>query len=101
MTDEQIQYFTEVQKYKKRTEDGQNAYLELSAEFRLAKIGGLISEETRAAIEKALIPVRNEVLAGQWKSALKELEILGNILLGNDLYNRLHLQISNYIEQNY
>lgn len=101
MTDQEIQFLTEIQKYKKRAEDGLHSYLQLSAEFRLAKINGLISEESHAEIEKALIPVRNEVLAGQWISAKKELELLGNVVLGNDLYDGLYLQISNYIEQNY
>ena len=76
-------------------------YAEISAEFRLAKLNGLMSESTQSAIEKILISVRNEVLAGQWVSAKNELELIGNSNIGADLYNRLHNQISNYITENY
>jgi len=86
--------------YKKRTQDGINAYAEISAEFRLAKLAGVISEEQHGAIEETLIPVRNEVLAGQWISALQKLEAIG-VAIGSELYDRLHTQISNYIAENY
>lgn len=91
----------EKQAYIKRAQDGQEAYAAISAEFRLAKLSGVITEEAHAFIEKLLIPVRNEVLAGQWMSAKKELELLGSQQVGEDLYNRLNLQISNYISENY
>lgn len=90
----------ETEMYKKRTQDGINAYAEISAEFRLAKLSGVISEEQHVAIEETLIPVRNEVLAGQWISAKQKLETIG-VAIGSDLYNRLHTQISNYIAENY
>jgi hypothetical protein len=90
----------ETEMYKKRQCDGVLAYAEISAEFRLAKLSGLLTEEQHGAIESVLIPVRNEVLAGQWKSALKILEDIG-VAIGTDLYNRLHTQITNYISQNY
>jgi PHD/YefM family antitoxin component YafN of YafNO toxin-antitoxin module len=90
----------ETEMYKKRTQDGINAYAEISAEFRLAKLAGVISEEQHGAIEETLIPVRNEVLAGQWISALQKLEAIG-VAIGSELYDRLHTQISNYIAENY
>lgn len=90
----------ETELYKKRTQDGINAYAEISAEFRLAKLAGVISEAQHGAIEETLIPVRNEVLAGQWISALQKLEVIG-VEIGSELYNRLHTQISNYISENY
>ena len=92
---------TETQLYIKRTNDGINAYAEISAEFRLAKLSGTITEETHAHIERVLIPVRNEVLAGQWISGLRELELIGREAIGQQLYDRLHLQMSNYINENY
>lgn len=64
---EQLRKETEM--YKKRTLDGINAYAEISAEFRLAKLSGILTEEQHVEIESILIPVRNEVLAGQWISA--------------------------------
>lgn len=86
--------------YYKRMQDGKNMYAEISAEFRLAKLSGLITEEQHGAIEDTLIPVRNEVLAGQWISALQKLEAIG-VVIGSELYDRLHNQISNYISNNY
>ncbi|WP_339889860.1 hypothetical protein [uncultured Flavobacterium sp.] len=92
---------SETEKYKQRQADGVQMYAEISAEFRLAKLNGLMSESTQSAIERILIPVRNEVLAGQWISAKNELELIGNSTIGVDLYDRLHNQISNYITENY
>jgi hypothetical protein len=91
----------ETQKYIQRTNDGQTAYAKISAEFRLAKLSGIITEETQKYIESVLIPVRNEVLAGQWISALAILETIGFEQVGQVLYGRLHLQISEYINSNY
>jgi hypothetical protein len=90
----------ETEMYLKRAGDGIKAYAEISAEFRLAKLAGVISEEQHGAIEETLIPVRNEVLAGQWMSALQKLEAIG-VAIGSELYDRLHTQISNYIAENY
>lgn len=90
----------ETELYKKRQIDGVNAYAEISAEFRLAKLSGLLSEEQHGAIESILIPVRNEVLAGQWISARNILEEIGTSI-GSELYDRLHSQITNYINENY
>lgn len=86
--------------YKKRQCDGVSAYAEISAEFRLAKLSGVLTEEQHGAIEAKLIPVRNEILAGQWISGLKLLEEIG-VVIGVELYNRLHNQITNYIAENY
>lgn len=91
----------ETEKYIKRVNDGINAYARISAEFRLAKLSGQISEEQHHGIEVILIPVRNEVLAGQWISAKIQLEQIGSSEIGENLYNRLHTQISNYINENY
>ena len=90
----------ETELYKKRQIDGVNAYAEISAEFRLAKLSGVISEAQHGAIESSLIPVRNEVLAGQWISARNILESIG-VSIGSELYDRLHTQLTNYINSNY
>lgn len=91
----------EKQKYIKRTNDGIDAYAGISAEFRLAKLRGQMSEQTQHAIENLLIPIRNEVICGQWISGLQKLQELGIEAIGANLYNRLHLQLSNYIKDNY
>jgi len=92
---------SETEKYRQRTKDGANAYAKISAEFRLAKLSGGISEEAHAVIESTLIPVRNEVLAGQWISGLRELESIGSGIIGIDLYTRLLNQFNDYIAANY
>lgn len=92
---------SETENYVKRSKDGCLAYAEISAEFRLAKLNGVLSEETHSVIEKTLIPVRNEVLAGQWISAKNELILLGSSVIGQQLYDRLLNQITNYISENY
>ena len=88
-------------KYQQRERDGMDAYLKISAEFRVAKLSGQISEAEHKAIEELLIPVRDEIRAGQWISGLVKLETLGTQNIGVTLYDRLHLQISNYIDQCY
>lgn len=98
---EQNSLNSETNKYIQRTKDGRAHYACISAEFRIAKLNGTISEETHGYIERLLIPVRNEVLAGQWISAKNELEIIGPLQVGEELYNRLHSQITEYISLNY
>jgi len=91
----------ETQKYIQRTNDGINAYAKISAEFRLAKLSGTIDDATHTYLENLLIPVRNEVLAGQWISAKQKLIVIGVAQVGEVLYNRLFDQLSEYIEINY
>jgi hypothetical protein len=91
----------ETQKYIQRTTDGINAYAKISAEFRLAKLSGTIDDATHTYLENLLIPVRNEVLAGQWISAKQKLIVIGVAQVGEVLYNRLFDQLSEYIEINY
>lgn len=91
----------ETQKYIQRTTDGINAYAKISAEFRLAKLSGTIDDATHTYIENILIPVRNEVLAGQWISAKQKLINIGETAVGASLYSRLIEQLTNYINENY
>lgn len=91
----------ETQKYIQRQQDGVMLYAQISAKFRLAKMQGQIDEASHNAIENILRPVRDEVLAGQWKTALKLLEGIGTVVIGVELYNELHTEISNYITENY
>lgn len=92
---------SEKEKYIKRTRDGQETYAEISAEFRIAKLTGQITEEAHSAIEEILIPVRNEVLAGQWISGLNKLIVIGSEAIGQLLYDRLYNQMNNYILSSY
>ena len=101
ITTEQELIESEFLKYQQRAQDGNDAYLKISAEFRIAKLSGQISESEHKAIEELLIPVRDEIRAGQWVSGKLKLEDLGSGLIGSTLYDRLHLQISQYIAQCY
>lgn len=91
----------EFQNYLKRAEDGKNAYLKLSAELRLAKLSGQINDTAHTVIEDTLVPVRDEVMSGQWISGLNKLEAIGTSIIGEAFYNRLHTQLTAYINENY
>jgi hypothetical protein len=91
----------EFEMYLKRKLDGENAYLRLSAEFRILKQLGTITEQTHNYLEELLTPVRNEVMFGQWKKGLSILEAIGSNQIGVDLFDRLHLQILTYINESY
>lgn len=91
----------ETNKYIQRAKDGQNYYAGISAKFRLAKLSGQISEEEHAIKESACIPLRNEILAGQWVSGFNLLVEMGSSIIGQDLYNELFNIINNYINSSY
>jgi len=91
----------ETAKYIQRSNDGRDAYAKISAEFRLAKLYGQITEEAHAIVEKILIPVRNEILAGQWISGQNELVLIGSSVIGQQLYDRLYNQMDAYIQVSY
>lgn len=91
----------ETQTYLKRIADGANAISKFSAELRVAKLAGTISEEGHKVVDKALKPVRDEVLAGQWISAKDELILLGTNIIGQTLYDRIYTEIQTYIDNNY
>lgn len=101
--EEEIEYKTleETQTYLKRISDGAAAIAKFSAELRVAKLNGVISEEGHKVVDKALKPIRDEVLAGQWISAKDELIFLGIDIIGQSLYDRIYSEIDNYIQQNY
>jgi hypothetical protein len=101
--EEEFQYKTDIetQTYLKRISDGANAIAKFSAELRVAKLAGAINEESHKVIDKALKPVRDEVLAGQWISAKDELILLGTDIIGQQLYDRIYNEIQLYIDNNY
>jgi len=91
----------ETQTYLKRITDGANAIARFSAEIRIAKQSGVITEEGHKIIDKTLKLVRDEVLAGQWISAKDELVLLGTDVIGQQLYDRIYNELQNYINNNY
>lgn len=97
----QVQLENETQKYIQRTNDGVTAIAKFSAELRLAKLAGVITEDGHKAIDSALTPIRTEILAGQWISGKQLLEELGTSIIGQQLYDKIYTEIVNYIAQNY
>lgn len=91
----------ETRKYIERTNDGITAIAKFSAELRLAKLAGVITEDGHKAIDSALTPIRTEILAGQWISGKQLLEELGTSIIGQQLYDRIYNEINNYILLNY
>ena len=90
--------FNEKLKYNQRRTDGVGAYLMLASEFRLS--GNL--RATNKAIENKLRQVRDELINGQWISALEELETVNtSVHFTQELYDRFHLSLSTYITNNY
>lgn len=86
--------------YVKRQKDGQDYHLRICAELRIMKLSGSINQAQYDIIYTILGPTRNEVVTGNWLSGLKELEKVQSSL-SPTLYDRLHLDISTYISENY
>lgn len=91
----------EIEKYKLRKIDGEKTFLELAGEIRVKKLLGVITEEEFTNLEQVLFPVRTEITLGQWKSALIVLEQIDSSLINQDIFNKLHSTITNYILNNY
>lgn len=87
--------------YEKRIDDGRKYYAQVSAQFRLARLSGQLSNEQHAGIENIYRPVRDEILAGQWLTA-KELATAIDInIVGADIYNQILGKILQYVNENY
>lgn len=88
--------------YLKRMQDAQRIWAGLSAEFRIAKQVGQMDDATENIILAELKPVLDIVVPfGQWKTGYQLLLGIGSSVIGQDLYNKLHDIIWNYIQENY
>lgn len=88
--------------YIKRIQDAQRIWAGLSAEFRIAKQVGQMDDATENIILAELKPVLDIVVPfGQWKTGYQLLLGIGSSVIGQDLYNKLHDIIWNYIQENY
>lgn len=88
--------------YIKRMQDAQLIWAGLSAEFRIAKQVGQMDDATENIILAELKPVLDIVVPfGQWKTGYQLLLGIGSSVIGQDLYNKLHDIIWNYIQENY
>lgn len=90
---------SETQKYLKRQSDGMQMYFSITAELRVLQSQGAITREQNRAIEDALNPVRDEIVLGQWRTALEKLEEIGLAggIVSQTMYDRFHLIISDYL----
>ncbi len=88
--------------YMKRMQDAQRIWAGLSAEFRIAKQVGQMDDATENIILAELKPVLDIVVTfGQWKTGYQLLLGVGSSVIGEDLYNKLHDILWNYIQENY
>lgn len=88
--------------YIKRIQDAQRIWAGLSAEFRIAKQVGQMDDATENIILAELKPVLDIVVPfGQWKTGYQLLLGIGSSVIGQELYNKLHDIIWNYIQENY
>ena len=88
--------------YIKRIQDAQRIWAGLSAEFRIAKQVGQMDDATENIILAELKPVLDIVVPfGQWKTGYQLLLGIGSSVIGEDLYNKLHDILLNYIQENY
>jgi len=90
----------ETKLYEKRIEDGKSLVSLMSAKLRIQKSKGIINEQEHLDTEAILLPIRTELLAGQFISAKRLLEPLQAQLTAS-LYNEAHAILSDYIEENY
>lgn len=92
----------ETELYVKRMQDAQRIWAGLSAEFRITKQIGQMDEATENIILAELKPVLDIVVPfGQWVTGYQLLLGIGSSVIGQDLYNKLHDIIWNYIQENY
>ena len=88
--------------YIKRMQDAQRIWAGLSAEFRIAKQIGQMDDATENIILAELKPVLDIIVPfGQWKTGYQLLLGIGSSVIGQDLYDKLHDIIWNYIQENY
>jgi len=88
--------------YIKRIQDAQRIWAGLSAEFRIAKQVGQMDDATENIILAELKPILDIVVPfGQWKTGYQLLLGIGSSVIGQDLYNKLHDILLNYIQENY
>ena len=88
--------------YMKRMQDAQRIWAGLSAEFRIAKQVGQMDDETENIILAELKPVLDIVVPfGQWVTGYQLLLGVGSSVIGQELYDKLHDIIWNYIQENY
>ena len=88
--------------YIQRMQDAQRIWAGLSAEFRIAKQVGQMDDATENIILAELKPVLDIVVPfGQWVTGYQLLVEIGSSVIGQNLYNKLHDILWNYIQENY
>ena len=88
--------------YIQRMQDAQRIWAGLSAEFRIAKQVGQMDDATENIILAELKPVLDIVVPfGQWVTGYQLLLGVGSSVIGQELYNKLHDILWNYIQENY
>ncbi len=91
----------EFAKYQLRQSRGLQRYLNLCAEFRIAKESGSITPEFYQLLEDTLEPVRTELVNGQFITAKRKLIEIGSSIVTQELYDRFYNSIQTDIEELY
>lgn len=93
-----LDIFNEKLRYQQRKQDGIDTYLSIAAEFRLSGM----PRDNRRSLENQLEAARNELVNGQWITALDKLEECGTTTeLTQEIYDKFHLSLTVYITNNY
>ncbi len=91
----------ELSRYQIRQSRGLQRYLNLCAEFRIAKESGSITPEFYQLLEDTLEPVRTELVNGQFITAKRKLIEIGSSIVTQELYDRFYNSIQTDIEELY
>lgn len=101
-TEDESAIKAEVRLYTKRIKDGRKLSKNLMSELRLNSKKNNLPREVNAYIESKLDKVKINIDRGWWVTALEELE---SITIENyftqELYDRIHATITEYILNNY
>lgn len=93
----------EFEKYVIRKKDGENMFLRLMAEIRLARLSNNLPLSWSDNILHAFEKVKQNVIDGQWKTAQVEcdkIEVDG-VIVTQSFFNRIKATIDEYILSNY
>ena len=91
----------ELSRYQTRQSRGLQRYLNLCAEFRIAKESGSITPEFYETLEDTLEPVRTELVNGQFITAKRKLIEIGSSIVTQELYDRFYNSIQIDINELY
>lgn len=93
----------EFEKYGIRKKDGENMFLRLMAEIRLARLSNNLPLSWSDNILHAFEKVKQNVIEGQWKTAQVECDkiVVDGVIVTQAFLNRIKNTIDSYVLLNY